>query len=114
MNNREQTEWLRGLLTQAQSLEPQITTRTGELVQIESPSSDKAAIDRAVSAVAAWCADLNAGIKIQKHKDSGNTLQATFKPKRSSAKPLMLLGHLDTFDGPFRAGRCEQVPGLGE
>jgi glutamate carboxypeptidase len=96
MKKTDQAEWLKGLLAQAQSLEPHITARTGELVQIESPSSDKAAIDRAVDAVAAWCADLRADIKIHKHKDSGNSLQATFKPKRSSAPPLMLLGHLDT------------------
>jgi glutamate carboxypeptidase len=96
MNNKGQAPWLKGLLDQAQALETQITTRTGELVEIESPSSDKAAVDRAVSAVADWCAEQNGSIKVYKHKDFGNSLQATFKPKRSSAPPLMLLGHLDT------------------
>jgi glutamate carboxypeptidase len=95
MKNKEAT-WLKNLLSKAQSLEKQVLDRTEELVRIESPSSDKAAVDRAVSLVGTWCSAMGGEIKLHKHQDFGDSLQATFSPKKSSAAPLLLLGHLDT------------------
>jgi glutamate carboxypeptidase len=93
---RNEAEWLQGLLAQAQALEEQIVARTEELVCIESPSSDKPAVDRATAVVAEWCSALGGEIKLHKHEDFGDSLQATFSPKKSSGRPVLLLGHLDT------------------
>ena len=65
-----------------------------ELVEIESPSDSKAAVDRIAVAVAQKFSQLGGEVRIHQAKDFGNHLQVNFAGK--SAKPVLLLGHYDT------------------
>ncbi len=65
-----------------------------ELVEMESPSSNKAAVDRVGAALAERFAALGAGITRHPAKDYGDHLQADFAG--GTGKPVMLLGHFDT------------------
>jgi glutamate carboxypeptidase len=66
-----------------------------ELVEIESPSDSKPAVDDLCDAVAVKFAALGGTLKIHPAKDFGNHLQVDFAGK-SGAKPVLLLGHYDT------------------
>jgi glutamate carboxypeptidase len=71
--------------------------KISELVSIESPSSNKAAVDRVVSLVAGWCESERGRVKLHRQSEFGDLLEASFGPRRtSSTPPLLLLGHLDT------------------
>jgi len=73
----------------------QIVSTIRELVEIESPSDNKAAVDRFAEAVAQKFAALEGKIQIHRAHDFGNHLQVDFAGK-SRAKPVLLLGHYDT------------------
>jgi glutamate carboxypeptidase len=66
-----------------------------ELVEIESPSDNKAAVDRLSDVVAAKFAALGGNVKIHPAANFGTHLQVDFAGK-SGAKPVLLLGHYDT------------------
>ena len=66
-----------------------------ELVEIESPSDNKAAVDRLSEVVAGKFAALGGTPKIHRAQGFGNHLQVDFAGK-TSAKPVLLLGHYDT------------------
>ncbi len=66
-----------------------------ELVEIESPSDNKAAVDRIAETVANKFAQLGGDVRIHQATAFGNHLQVNF-PGNSAAKPLLLLGHYDT------------------
>jgi glutamate carboxypeptidase len=66
-----------------------------DLVEIESPSDDKAAVDAAMAFVANLAISLGR-IKTHRQKQFGNILEIRFGAVRSSRKPILLLGHLDT------------------
>jgi glutamate carboxypeptidase len=72
-----------------------------ELVEIESPSDNKAAVDRIAEAVAHKFSKLGGELRVHPAKDSGNHLQIDFDSPgssigKSAAKPVLLLGHYDT------------------
>jgi glutamate carboxypeptidase len=77
----------------------EIVSTIRELVEIESPSDNKAAVDRVAEAVAHKFYQLGGKVKVDVRvhpaKDFGNHLQVDFASK-SSAKPVLLLGHYDT------------------
>ena len=73
----------------------QIVSTIRELVEIESPSDNKAAVDRFAEAVAQKFAALEGKIQIHHAHDFGSHLQVDFAGK-SRAKPVLLLGHYDT------------------
>jgi len=79
-----------------QAAEPRLLTQLRELVEIESPSHDKAAVDRAGQLVAAWAEALGATVKRHKQKHFGDVLELKFGPARSPKQRALLLGHLDT------------------
>jgi glutamate carboxypeptidase len=64
------------------------------LVSIDSPTADKAAVDRLGSLVAAEFRAAGAAVVPIPQGASGDPLRAAFGP--SGAQPAMLLGHLDT------------------
>ncbi len=66
------------------------------LVEVESPSDDKAAVDRAVELAASVAQQLGGQAKFHKQKQFGSILELRFGPARSRDKPVLLLGHLDT------------------
>ncbi len=76
--------------------QPRLLARLRELVEIESPSHDKAAVDRAGTLVAAWAEQLGGQVKRYKQKHFGDVLELRFGPARSRRGRVMLLGHLDT------------------
>jgi glutamate carboxypeptidase len=71
-----------------------IVSTIQELVEIESPSDNKTAVDRIADAVAQKFSQLGGEVRIHPAKDFGNHLQIDFGGK--SAKPVLLLGHYDT------------------
>ncbi len=68
----------------------------GRMVELESPSTDKRAVDRAVDYVAEEAETLGARLTRHRSGDYGDHLQADFAPRNSGRGRLLLLGHLDT------------------
>jgi len=66
------------------------------LVRQESPSEDRLSVNAANSIVEGIAHDIGARIKQHKQKDFGDVIELHFGPQRSSRRPLLLLGHLDT------------------
>lgn len=85
--------WLRGRLRQ--------------LVETESPSDDKAAVDCAVELVTAWARELGGRVRLYRQENFGDLLEARFGPPQSSRRPVLLLGHLDTV---WPLGTLETMP----
>jgi len=73
----------------------QLISTIRDLVEIESPSDNKAAVDRVSAAVAQKFAALGGAVKVHPAKDFGNHLQVDFAGKLG-ARPILLLGHYDT------------------
>jgi glutamate carboxypeptidase len=65
-----------------------------ELVEIESPSDCKAAVDRVAEAVAEKFSQLGGEVRFHRQKEFGSHLQINFGG--NSDKPVLLLGHYDT------------------
>jgi glutamate carboxypeptidase len=70
--------------------------RLRELVEVESPSDDKAAVDRAMALAADWVQSLGATVKRHKQKSFGDVLELRFGLAKSKRPRILLLGHLDT------------------
>jgi glutamate carboxypeptidase len=66
------------------------------MVEIESPSDNKAAVDRCVAFVAEHCSVLGGRLRLHRQKEFGDLLEVRFGPQKSRRKPVLLLGHLDT------------------
>ena len=66
-----------------------------ELVEIESPSDDKAAVDRLSEVVAQKFSALGGAVRVHRANDFGNHLQVDFAGS-AAGKPVLLLGHYDT------------------
>jgi glutamate carboxypeptidase len=71
-----------------------------ELVEIESPSADKGAVDRCMRLAAAHCGEVGGKIRWHRQRAYGDVLEARFPGKGGAdgfpERPLLLLGHLDT------------------
>lgn len=90
---------MRALLAGARRKQPALVEFTRKLVAMESPSDEKAAVDRCMSLAADRAAELGARVKLHRQKSFGNLLEARFAGvSRRSGKVgrLLLLGHLDT------------------
>jgi glutamate carboxypeptidase len=66
-----------------------------QAVELESPSDNKAALDRCGRFLGGEFERRGARVAFDPQKDAGNHLKAEF-PGGSGAKPLLLLGHFDT------------------
>ncbi len=91
---------MRALLAGARRNQPSLIGLTRTLVQAESPSDNKAAVDACVAIAAAHARNLGGRVRIHRQRALANILEARFGPRsdnsRSRVKPLLLLGHLDT------------------
>jgi len=90
---------MRALLAGARRKNRSLLELTRKLVQAESPSDSKSAVDVCVALAAAHLKQLRGRIKIHRQSHHGNALEARFGPRTSaknSIKPILLLGHLDT------------------
>jgi glutamate carboxypeptidase len=76
--------------------EGRLKGRLRELVEVESPSEDKGAVDRAGELVAGWAEELGGKVKRHRQREFGDVLQLRFGPARSKRGRVLLLGHLDT------------------
>jgi len=80
------------------------------IVEMESPSDNKAAVDRLGQVLASEFAAVGCSVRLHRNAEAGDHLQAEF-PGGNSQKPVMLLGHFDTVwplgtlrKMPFRIG----------
>jgi glutamate carboxypeptidase len=89
---------MRALLAGARRKEPALIELTRHLVQAESPSDDKAAVDACVALAAAHAQALGGRVKLHRQRGFGDLLEVRFgaKSKTGAAGRTMLLGHLDT------------------
>ena len=86
----------KALLDAAESQSGWITTALRRLVERESPSDDKAAVDAAAALTAGFAEACGGRVKLHKQKHFGNVLEVRFGSARGGRKPILLLGHLDT------------------
>ena len=73
----------------------QIVQTIRELVEIESPSDNKQAVDKVSALLAAKFENLGGRVKFHKVMNFGDHLQVDFEGPRGH-KPVLLLGHYDT------------------
>jgi glutamate carboxypeptidase len=99
--------------------EVNLIDRLRALVEIESPSSDKAGVDRAQTLFAAWAESAGGTIRRHAHRGLGDSLEVRFGERHRGESRTMLLGHLDTVWAlgtlarmPFRATR-DRISGPG-
>jgi glutamate carboxypeptidase len=86
----------KALLDTAESQSSWIATALRRLVERESPSDDKAAVDAAVGLTAGFAEACGGHVRLHKQKHFGHVLEVRFGPTRGGRKPILLLGHLDT------------------
>jgi len=78
------------------------------LVETESPSHDKAAVDRVGAIVAEEARKLGAQVEIISNPETGNLILARFYPSdEAHSAPILLLCHMDTV---FPIGTINQFP----
>ena len=95
------------VLRRAEARLPQLIEWIGGLVRIESPTDDKAAVDRAVEYVADHVAPF-AKVKVRRQRLYGNHLRVEFNlPGRRKTSQVLGLGHLDTV---WPIGTIERMP----
>ena len=104
---------MRALLAGARLKQPALLDLLRQLVQAESPSNNKAAVDACVALAAAHARALGGRVKLHRQRAFGDVFEARFGPRTrsGSVKPILLLGHLDTVwplgtlkSMPFRMG----------
>jgi glutamate carboxypeptidase len=86
---------------------PKMLERIAELVGIESPTEDWTAVNRCVALVEEWIKTSGGESRRKRQRSAGDLLIGRFGPARTKAKPLMLLGHLDTV---FPLGTLKKMP----
>jgi len=85
-----------------------ILTTVRQLVEIESPSDLKSAVDRLGTVVASRFADIGGRVRVHRAEKFGNHLQIDFSRRRAAGpKPILLVGHLDTV---YPMGTISRMP----
>lgn len=87
------------LLKAAQRRQESLLELLRALVKLESPSDNKAAVDRCTDFAAEAAASLGGRVTRHRRPNAGDVLEVRFDPPkkgRRAGKPIMLLGHLDT------------------
>jgi len=78
-----------------------------DLVELESPSHDKVAVDRCVDRVEKECTRIGGRMRRHRRKGFGDLLEVRFGRGGRGVKPMMLLGHLDTV---WELGTLKRMP----
>ncbi|HEX4154433.1 MAG TPA: M20 family metallopeptidase [Acidobacteriaceae bacterium] len=86
---------MESLVGAVQAKEGRLRERLRQLVEVESPSDDAKAVNRAVDLVAGWAAGLGAQSIRHRGSSFGDVLELRLGSQHD-AKPVMMLGHLDT------------------
>lgn len=76
--------------------EPELVDRLCRLVEIESPSSDKAGVDRAQDVLKAWAEVAGGKVRCHASRSFGDSLEIRFGEQHRGEGRILLLGHLDT------------------
>lgn len=84
------------LLEQACHHESRMVDRMHALVEHESPSSDKGAVDKVAKLFAEWARKADGHIRWHRHRQHGDSLEVRFGEAYKRERPVMILGHLDT------------------
>jgi glutamate carboxypeptidase len=90
------------LLSAAKEHYPAMLEQLETLVSIETPSQDKAAVNQAAHLLTEWLQPIGGKARWHRQKKFGDILEVRFPAahsrtaKKNPAKPIMLLGHLDT------------------
>jgi glutamate carboxypeptidase len=86
----------------------QVVETIQQLVEIESPSDVKAAVDRLGAVLASRFDDIGGKVSVHPAEKTGNQLQVDFKTSGSSKqKSVLLLGHMDTV---YPIGTISKMP----
>lgn len=75
--------------------EPRLRVRLRELVEIESPSDDRDAVNRAADYVVGWARELGGEVLRHPGGTFGDVVELRFGA-HMNCKPVLVLGHLDT------------------
>jgi glutamate carboxypeptidase len=100
---------------------PSMLTQLKQLVEIETPSHDKPALDRIGAVIADECRQMGAQVTVHARSETGDLLEARFLPSRRKAiyqvgdtggkvignEGILLLAHMDTV---FPIGTLEKMP----
>jgi len=78
-----------------------------DLVELESPSHNKRAVDRCVDRVEKECTRIGGRVRRHGRKEFGDLLEVRFGRGGRGVKPVMLLGHLDTV---WELGTLKRMP----
>jgi len=98
-NQKTNTSVNQPLQKEIAAAEAKLMDRIRRLVAIESPSDNKAAVDRCADVLAALAVSLGAKVRRHRQRAFADLLELRFEPAPKSGRsraPLMLLGHLDT------------------
>jgi glutamate carboxypeptidase len=96
------------LLAFARGREAAMLRTLRELVEIESPSTDKAAVDRCAARAAEEWRRRGARVRILKSRKLGNVVRAEISPRGRQARgQILVLGHTDTV---YPIGTLERMP----
>ena len=87
---------IKAVLLAAESRREWIRTSLHELVLQESPSEDRAAVNAAAAIAERVARGIGGRVRRHKQKEFGDVVELRFGPVRSTRKPIILLGHLDT------------------
>lgn len=79
-----------------QNILPWFLNHLEQLVRVESPSEDPAAINAAQELVAKCAVALGGRVKRHRQKKFGDVYELRFGPRSSKQPPILMLGHLDT------------------
>jgi glutamate carboxypeptidase len=90
------TSMMNDLVRVVSANETRLRSRLRELVEVESPSEDKAAVESAGNVVQTWLSAANYDLARHKNRVFGDVLEFKFGPARSKRGRVLLLGHLDT------------------
>ena len=82
-------------MEQVRGSEPRLRARLRELVEIESPSEDRAAVNRAADLAVSWARELGAEVLRHDGGSFGDIVELRFGAGLGGT-PVLLLGHLDT------------------
>lgn len=86
----------REVLAALREREDLLLSKIRALVEIESPSDDKAGVDRCVDAVADMASRIGGRVKRHRQRSVGDVLEIRWAGSQRGVAPVMLLGHLDT------------------
>ncbi len=104
---------MRALLAGARRKQTALIDLGRRLVEVESPSDAKAAVDACAAVAAEYGRGMGARIKVHRQRRHGDVLEMRFGARARGKKPVLLLGHLDTVwpIGTLRTMPCRIAEG---